>query len=175
MTGLAKILVPVDFSEDSAEALQYAASLAEKTKAQLVALHVAQKRDADSFLEPLAVLEGAPASPQRAGIPVDRLLREKALDLYRFIEKVLGNSGKLKMARKVALGDKAEKIIETVKEENIDLLVLAVPRRSFFSHVASRGKLLRMISKCPCPVVVKPLFGQPSAPVLGRSPLTANV
>lgn len=175
MTGIRKILVPIDFSEDSADALKYAASLAQKTEAELVVLHVAQKRDADLFLESLTVMEGAPALRQRAGIPVDRLLREKTLDLYHFIERVLGGRSGVKITRKVALGDKADKILETVKEQNIDLVVLPIPRRSFFSYVAARGKLLKVISKCPCPVVVKPLFGQPRAPVLGRSPLTANV
>jgi nucleotide-binding universal stress UspA family protein len=174
MTGIRKILVPIDFSEDSADALKYAASLAEKTEAELVVLHVAQKREADSFLESLTVMEGAPALPRRAGIPVDRFLGEKALDLYHFIERVLGDPARLKITRKVALGDKAEKVIEAVKEERIDLVVFPVPRRSFFSYVASRGKLLKVISKCPCPVVVKPLFGEPRSPMMESAPLIAS-
>ena len=40
--------------------------------------------------------------------PVDRLLREKALDLYRFIEKVVRNPGQLRITRKVTLGNKAD-------------------------------------------------------------------
>ena len=96
-----------------------------------------------------------------AAIPVDRLLREKALDLYRFIEKVIRNPGLLKIRRKVALGNKAEKILGVAREENIDLVVLAVRKQSFFPYLMARGKLLKMISRMPCPVLLKPSFGEP--------------
>src|SRR5262245_15671463 len=111
MKTVRKILVPIDFSEESANGLNYAVSLAEKTEAELVALHVTQKEEANSFVDLLAVMEGAPTLNPPAGIPIDRLLREKALDLYRFIEKVVRRRGQVKIRRKIALGDKAEKIL----------------------------------------------------------------
>jgi nucleotide-binding universal stress UspA family protein len=43
MRKLNKILVPIDFSEESARALRYALSLAKETRAELVALHVIEK------------------------------------------------------------------------------------------------------------------------------------
>ena len=52
-----------------------------------------------------------------ATITVDRLLSEKALDLYRHIEKVVRNPGQVKIRRKVALGNEAEKILGVVKDE----------------------------------------------------------
>jgi len=101
-----KILVPVNFSEDSANGLDYAVSLAKETQAELVVLHVAQKKEAENFLDYLAVMEGVPALNRPAGIPIDRLLREKALDLYRFIEEVVKTPGRMKISRKVVLGGK---------------------------------------------------------------------
>jgi universal stress protein A len=160
MNTVRKILVPIDFSEDSANGLNYAVSLAQKTQAELIVLHVTEKKDADSFLDLLAVLEGAPMLNRPAGIPVDRLLREKALDLYHFIEKVVKNPG-LKVRRKVVLGNKAEKILGVVKEERIDLVVLAIRKTSFFPYLMARGKLLKMISRFPCPVLLKPSFDEP--------------
>lgn len=77
MNRVAKILVPVDFSEDSANGLKYAVTLAQKTQAELVVLHVAQKEQADCFLDLLAVMEGAPMLNPPPAIPVDRFLREK--------------------------------------------------------------------------------------------------
>ena len=44
MSALQRILVPVDFSEESANDLKYAVSLAQETHAELVVLHVTQKR-----------------------------------------------------------------------------------------------------------------------------------
>jgi len=60
MNTIRKILVPIDFSEDSANGLNYAVSLAEKTEAELVALHVTEKEEANSFVDLLAMIEGAP-------------------------------------------------------------------------------------------------------------------
>lgn len=161
MNKFRKILVPVNFSEDSASGLKYAVSLAEGTQAELVVLHVTQKKEANSFLDLLAVMEGSPALNPPAGIPVDRLLREKALDLYRFIEKVVRSPGRLKISRRVALGSKEEKILETVNAESIDLVVLAVRKKSFFPHLMARGKMLKMISRFPCPVLLKIPFFEP--------------
>ena len=156
MNKVRKILVPINFSEDSANGLKYAVSLAEKTQAEIVVLHVTQKKDADSFLDLLAVMEGAPMLNPPAAIPVDRLLREKALDLYRFVEKVVKNPGRLKIRRKIVLGDKVKKIARVAREERIDLVVLGVREKSL-----ARGKLLKMISRFHCPVLLKPAFGEP--------------
>ncbi len=60
MSALQKILVPVEFSEESANDLKYAVALAQETQAELVVLHVTQKDDADYFLDPVAVMEGSP-------------------------------------------------------------------------------------------------------------------
>lgn len=156
MNRVRKILVPINFSEDSANGLKYAVSLAQETHAELVVLHVTQKKEADSFLNLLAVMEGGPMLYPLAAIPVDRLLGEKALDLYRFIEKVVRNPGRLKIRRKVALGSKEETILGVAKEENIDLLVLGMRKKSFFPYLMARTRLLKMISRFPCPVLLKP-------------------
>jgi len=155
VTKVQKILVPINFSEDSASGLKYAVSLAEKTQAEVVVLHVTEKKEADSFLDLVAVMEGSPMLNPPAAIPVDRLLREKALDLYRFVEKVVRNPGRLKIRRKIVLGDKAKKIVRVAKEEKIDLVVLGVRKESL-----ARGKFLKMISRFHCPVLLNPAFGE---------------
>jgi len=160
MNRVRKILIPVNFSDDSANGLQYAASLAEETQAELVVLHVTQKEEARSFLNFLAVMEGWPMINTPTAIPVDRLVREKALDLYRFIEKVIRNPGRVKIRRKVALGHEEEKILGVAHEENIDLVVLGIQKQSFFPNLVARAKFLKMISRLPCPVVLKPAFGK---------------
>jgi universal stress protein A len=161
MNRVRRILVPVDFSDESANDLTYAVSLAQETQAELIVLHVTQKKDADYFLHLLAIMEGSPMLNPPARIPVDRLLREKALDLYHFIEKVVRNPGRLTIRRKVVLGNKAETILRVIKDENIDLVVVAVQNKSFFAYLMARGKLLKVISRMPCPVLLKPSFGEP--------------
>ena len=161
MNTVRKILVPIDFSEDSANGLNYAVLLAQKTQSEVIALHVTQKKQADNFLELLAVMEGYPMLNLPMGIPVDRLLREKALDLYNFIERMIRNPGQVKITRKVTLGIKTEKILAVVKEERIDLVVLGVRKTSFFPYLMARWKLLRAISRFPCPVLLKPFPDEP--------------
>ena len=158
MNRVRKILVPVNFSDDSANGLKYAASLAEETQAELVVLHVTQKEEARSFLSFLAVMEGWPILNTQTTIPVDRLVREKALDLYRFIEKVVRNPGRVKISRKVALGLEEEKILGVAREENIDLVVLSIRNESFLSTLMARAKFLKIISRLPCPVLLRPAF-----------------
>ena len=161
MNRVRKILVPVDFSEDSANGLKYSVSLAQETQAELVVLHVTQKKDADYFLDLLAAMEGAPMLNRPARIPVDRLLSEKALDLYRFIEKVVRDPERLMIRRKVVLGNKAETILRVIEEENIDLVVLTIRNKSIFPYLMNRGKLLKIISRFRCPVVLNPPFRAP--------------
>ena len=158
MSALQRILVSVDFSEESANDLKYAVSLAQETEAELVVLHVTQKKDADYFLDLLAVIEGAPMLNRPARIPVDRLLSEKALDLYHFVEKVVKNPGQLMIRRTVVLGNKAETILRVIEEANIDLVVLTVRNKSIFPYLMHRGQLLKIISRFPCPVVLNPPF-----------------
>ena len=169
MNTVRKILVPIDFSEDSADGLKYAVSLAQKTQAEVVVLHVTQKKEANAFLDLLAVMEGVPMLNPPATIPVDRLLSEKALDLYRFVENAVKNPGPVKIRRKVALGDKADKILRVADEENIDLVVLAFRKTAFFPYLA-RGSLLKIISRFPCPVLLKPPFDEPwpTSGIIGR-------
>ena len=124
-------------------------------------LHVAQKSEADTFLDLLAIMEGSPVLNRPPAIPLDRLLREKALDLYRFIERVVKNHDRQKISRRVALGDQEEKILEIVKGESIDLVVLPVRKQSFFPHLMGRGNLLKIISRLPCPVLLKPPYFEP--------------
>jgi len=161
MSAVRKILVPVDFSEDAAGNLNYAVSLAQETQAELIVLHVTQKKEASSFLDLLAVMEGVPMLNPPAAFPIDRLLREKALDLYHFIEKVVRNPGRMKITRKVALGNRAETILRVTKEESIDLVVIAVQQKFFSPYLMARGKLVKMISRFPCPVLLKPASNGP--------------
>ena len=158
MSVLKKILVPVDFSEESVNDLKYAVSLAQETEAELVVLYVTQKKDADYFLDLIAVMEGSPMLNRPARIPVDRLLSEKALDLYHFIEKVVRDPERLMIRRKVVLGNKAETILRVIEEENIDLVVLTIRNKSIFPYLMNRGKLLKIISRFPCPVVLNAPF-----------------
>ncbi len=161
MNRVRKILVPVNFSDDSANGLNCAASLAQETQAELVVLHVTNRKEAHYFLSYVAMMEGWPALNTSSAIPVDTLVQEKALDLYRFIERVIINPGRVKIRRKVALGHEEEKIAGIATEENIDLVVLGIRNKLFSPNLLARAKFLKMIWRLPCPVLLKPAIGKP--------------
>ena len=61
----------------------------------------------------------------------------------------------MRIRRKIALGHEEEKILEVAHEENIDLVVLAFRKRPFFRNLMARTRCLKMISRLPCPVLLK--------------------
>ena len=99
MRKIKKMLVPIDFSEESVGALTYALSLAKETRAELVALHVVERTDDSDFLvSSVAVLEGSPFSAHEfPALPVDVLLRERSLDLWNFIGRVVEGNNQIKI------------------------------------------------------------------------------
>ena len=75
--------------------------------------------------------------------------------LYRLIEKIIRNPGRVRIRRKIALGHEDEKILGVAHEENIDLVVLGFRKRSLFRNLMARTRFLKMISCLPCPVLLK--------------------
>jgi nucleotide-binding universal stress UspA family protein len=130
MRNAEKILVPIDFSEQLAKALRYALSLAKKMKGEVIALHVVERRrQHNSLLSSLAVLEGSPyMTDDSPNLPLDLLLRERALDLLEFHMNVKDN-GPVRITRKLRIGTLVKEISAVTEEENIDLIVLELRRR----------------------------------------------
>jgi nucleotide-binding universal stress UspA family protein len=155
MRNVEKILVPVDFSEQSAKALRYALSLAKKMKGEVIALHVVERRrQHNSLLSSLAVLEGSPyMTDYSPNLPLDLLLRERALDLWNFIHMNVKDNGPVRITRKLRMGTLVKEISAVTEEENIDLIVLELRRRFPFRD-SSALKLLKVIGRIPCPVLL---------------------
>jgi len=165
MYTISKILVPVDFSEHSANGLQYAASLAYKNGAEVIALHVMNEEKEVSFNSVLATFEGWPVPPQTAKqFPLDRRLRERALDLYNFIEKVLPNRSLIKIRRDVRVGDPVRQIVAAAGQHRVDLVVIERTKKTFLSYLRSRSAVFRLSLKLPCPLLLTPPDFYPSWP-----------
>ncbi len=156
MRKIQKILVPVDFSEQSANGLKYAASLADEMKAELIVLHIFDKKTKSSFLEPLAFFEDGSSNDSTGRVPIDVWMREKALDLYNFVQKVIRNPHRLTIKRLVKTGNPAREIRAVARQEKIDLIVLESRKKSLFSYFTPRGTFLKLISKFPYPVLLTP-------------------
>ena len=170
MYTISKILVPVDFSEHAANALQYAASLAYKSGAEITALHVMSKEKEDSFQNVLATFEGWAVPPVTAErFPLDRQLQERRLDLFNFIEKVLGQRLVRSIRREVRVGDPVTEIVAIARQRRVDPVVIERPKENLFSYLLTQGALLRLSLKLPCSVMLT-LNGIPGCRVLRLLP-----
>jgi nucleotide-binding universal stress UspA family protein len=157
MNNVNKLLVPVDFSPESEKALKYAFALAQQIQAELITLHVIENPTAEqSALSLIYPPEGWPFIDDHPAVrPLDTLLRERALDLWNFIDRTLGNKGSEKIRRFVRLGAPRDEIVAVSREQRVDLIVLEL-RKSFFFPGLAKRKLLKMIDRLPYPVLLPP-------------------
>ena len=156
MHSVKKLLVPIDFSPESEKALKYASSLAKQVNAEVIALYVVEDILQEGILAYIFPPEGWPYFDVQPPVrPLDVLLRERALDLWRFIERTVPENGSAKITRMVRLGKVREEIAAVARQESIDLIVLELRKRFLFPSLATR-KLLKMIDKLPYPVLLAP-------------------
>jgi nucleotide-binding universal stress UspA family protein len=167
MQNVKKLLVPIDFSPESEKALKYASALAKQIQAEVIVLYVVEDILEEGLLAYVFPPDGWPYMDRQPSVrPLDVLLRERALDLWRFIERTVRDNGPTKVKRMVRLGKVREEIAAVAREENIDLVVLELRNRFLFPSLRTR-KLLKMIDKLPYPVLLPPPIAD-DTPVRGK-------
>ncbi|HEY1372148.1 MAG TPA: universal stress protein [Candidatus Binatia bacterium] len=161
MSNVQKILVPIDFSERSFHGLEYAASLARATGAELIVCHIFEREDRHAFPESYTVIEGWPAL-KTEGTPMERLLRNKSARLDRWIVRAIVEPHMLKIKKRVEVGESIAEIVRVANEESVNLIVLAIRKKSVFSYLIARSPFLKKSWRFPCPVVVTPATSRPA-------------
>ena len=135
---LKKILVPVDFSDCSKKALQYAIPFARQFGAELTLLHV---------IEPDVVLPAAETLPQ--------FIAESPEAAQRSLEDLRETVGadipsKLIMRK----GIPHIEILEMANEIGTDLVILSTHGRTGLSHVLLGGTTEKVVRRAGCPVLI---------------------
>ena len=158
-----KILVPVDFSSLSAGWLEYAAMLAQQTGAQLIVLRVLDPREQESSRDGSPIFRDGPAprASKSARRTLDRRLKDRSLDLFTFIQEVLGRNPAVRLDRQVREGNLVREILATAKGEGIDLIVLGIRKESFLSYLASLVTYTKLIWLYPGSVLLTPPVAAP--------------
>ena len=142
MEEIRKILVPVDFSEDSGKVLKTAAMIAGKFGAAVDVVFV---------VESLAAYAGF-AVPH---LPLADLERDLLTRAERKMDEFLDThtDGKIPCAGRVLSGKAAEQIVKYAGAEKCDLIVMGT-RTCGASHKALFGSVTdRVIKTAPCPVL----------------------
>lgn len=136
-----KILCPVDFSDASKRALEWARALAEAQGAEILLLHV---------IEPyiLPIEYGLAPMPH---VELDDQAKKNALgELKTLSEKSLP---KIKTQTLVHFGRAAESIVSLAKEKSCDLIVISTHGRTGVSRMFLGSTAERVVRLAPCPVL----------------------
>jgi nucleotide-binding universal stress UspA family protein len=146
---LSRILVPIDFSEHSKKALEYAIPFARQFKASLDLLYV---------VEP--TIYPADFSFGQVGFPnVEEELRTRGHhELQQLITRMIG--GRVKARATVRTGKAFFEIDQYAQDEAIDLIIIATHGHTGIEHVLFGSTAEKVIRHAPCPVLVIPAAGK---------------
>ena len=136
------VLVPIDFSTYAEQALDYAIALAKQLPARVTLLHV---------IQPPAVVN------VEGGLwPSSTFLQDLEAEVTRDMETYLTRvtAAGVKGERLVVHGVPFHQIIETAKEQQVDLIVMGTHGRTSLSHVLLGSVAERVVRLAPCPVLV---------------------
>jgi universal stress protein A len=140
---LHRILVPIDFSEHSKKALQYAIPFAEQFNASVDLLYV---------VEP--TVYPADFSFGQVGFPAieDELRQRGGEELEALIKREIGKRVEARSA--VRTGKAFNEIDQYAQEASIDLIIIATHGHSGMEHVLFGSTAEKVIRHAPCPVLV---------------------
>ena len=135
-----RILVPVDLSETSLEALEFAALLAQGVSAALVVVSVLESRRHEPL--PAICPEGCTRGECLELLFRDRLGTLVRAPAARIDHKVLVRRGK-----------PVEEILRAAEEENADMIVMGTHGRSGLARALLGSVTEQVIRRAPCPVL----------------------
>jgi nucleotide-binding universal stress UspA family protein len=130
--ALRRILVPVDFSDCSKKALQYATPLAKQFNAELTVLHVVEPYLAFCPEIPLCEMP----TPEAARVALDDLALEVPFKAV------------------VRMGEPHAQIVAAADELAIDLIVLSTHGRTGMAHVFMGSTAEKVVRHATCPVLI---------------------
>lgn len=141
---LKKILVPLDFSEGSLQALDYAIALGEPFGAELLVLFVVEP----VYYATPADLYGASANLSMLLDEQKRIAAEQLAELSRRLTKK-----RVRHRTFLDAGVPYQRITERVEQLKADLIVMATHGRTGLSHLLLGSVAEKVVRSAPCPVL----------------------
>ena len=136
---LKQILIPIDFSDYSDQALRWGVSLAQKYGAQLLLLHVIPE-----------VLEEVSARESAGEQLVIDLTAEVEAQLHEIARQGLKEGVAVDV--RVADGEPADAILRMARQEKVDLIVMGTHGRTGLSHLLLGSTAEAVVRASACPV-----------------------
>jgi universal stress protein A len=140
---LKKILVPIDFSDPSKKAFQYALRLAEQFDSEIILVHVVELRPPITAIHRRYDARGS--SKDQLSIPKKKVtaLVARARD-----------AGVSTVSSTIRSGVATHEIAEAAKDLDVDLIVIATHGYTGWKHFAIGSTAERVARAAPCPVLV---------------------
>ena len=138
------MLAPVDFSQSSDRALQYALDFATRSNAHLLLLHVVEAFPIDYML-------GIKSAEQTNKWQ----LKQARTRLQELSLKVIGDSP-ISTESMVKFGKPFHEIAQVAKAEAIDLIIIATHGYTGLKHIQLGSTAEMVVRYAPCPVLVLP-------------------
>jgi len=145
MVAIRKVLCPIDFSETSRLALEYAVDLSLKMDADLTLLHVYQA-PGYAMPEGLGVVMAGPEEMAAVVSGVDDLMKQWRADAEGL--------GARDVKTRTELGGTPAEIARVAAEGGHDLIVMGTHGRTGIGHALLGSTAERVIRHAPCPVLV---------------------
>ena len=136
------ILVPLDFSPDADQALDYAMTLARQLQARLTLLHV---------IAPLSMIT-TDMDSNALSTYLDALEAESTATMAAYRDRVTQAGLPCEVA--VTLGAPYQVIIDTARTKSVDLIVIGTHGRTGLRHVLLGSVAERVVQLAPCAVLV---------------------
>jgi nucleotide-binding universal stress UspA family protein len=145
MSKIARILVPVDFSDGSKAALAHALVFAKQFDGVVEAMHIWEP---SPYLAPsqLIWLQGEPKAY------ADHIQEELAEQLDNVVKEVAGDDAS-RVEPTVRAGYASHNIIKALDEGDFDLVVMGTHGRTGLKHLLMGSVAERVVRMAPCPVL----------------------
>ncbi|MDI6804675.1 MAG: universal stress protein [Bacteroidota bacterium] len=140
--NLKKILVPIDFSDFSKNALKYAVPFAKQFGAEIILVYV---------VEP--TIYPADFSFGQVGFPSmeAEIYKRGKTELDKLAEKEI--QGIVQARTRVETGKPFVEINRVAKEEEVDLIIIATHGHTGVEHIIFGSTAEKVVRKAPCPVL----------------------
>lgn len=142
MKPFSKILVPIDFSPYSDEAIERAVELAGRYEASITLVHV---------FEPIAL-----SFPEGSGIHSSLSLADVMVELERELEKkraaTEAEAGRPIQAFRTS-GHPSHEIVDLARSDGFDLIVMGTHGRTGVAHMLIGSVAERVVRTAPCAVL----------------------
>ncbi len=141
-TKLKKVLVPIDFSDYSKSALNYAADFAKKFNAGIILIYVVEPviYPPDFSMGQIAIPSINTEWDMKAKEELDKLAKTEIPDA-------------ITVNTVVKTGKPFMEIIETASEEDVDMIIIASHGHSGMEHILFGSTAEKVVRKAPCSVL----------------------